>query len=49
MLSAFMESVKTGVFMFVNYKRRAPHNLVGQYPIHIKHLCKRKKAILASA
>ena len=38
-----MESVETGVSMFVYYKSRAPHNLIGQYPAHIKHLCKKKK------
>ena len=38
-----MESVKTCVFKFVHYKRRALHNLIRQYPAHIKHLCKRKK------
>ena len=29
--------------MFVHCKRRVPHNLIGQYPAHIKHMCKRKK------
>ena len=38
-----MQSVETGVSMFVHYKRGVHRNLIGQYPAHIKHLRKRQK------